>query len=81
MNKRVFILIGLLSLCHNAMAVDVLPLDDALRVTYTACVGIDEEVSDLKKMAGINTAICLDIDKIALLALFPIAWKNIPDGI
>ena len=57
MNKRVFILIGLLSLCHNAMAVDVLPLDDALRVTYTACVGIDEELSDLKKMAGINTAI------------------------
>lgn len=36
---------------------DVLPLDDALRATYTACVGIDEELADLKKMAGINTAI------------------------
>lgn len=36
---------------------DVLPLDDALRATYTACVGIDDELVDLKKMAGINTAI------------------------
>lgn len=36
---------------------DVLPLDDALRATYMACVGIDEEMTDLKKMAGINTAI------------------------
>lgn len=36
---------------------DVLPLDDALRATYTACVGIDDELADLKKMAGINTAI------------------------
>jgi len=36
---------------------DVLPLDDALRATYTACVGIDDELADLKKMAGINTAV------------------------
>ena len=36
---------------------DILPLDDALRATYTACVGIDDELADLKKMAGINTAI------------------------
>ena len=36
---------------------DVLPLDDALRATYNACVGIDDELADLKKMAGINTAI------------------------
>lgn len=36
---------------------NVLPLDDALRATYTACVGIDDELSDLKTMAGINTAI------------------------
>lgn len=36
---------------------DILPLDDALRATYTACVGIDDELSDLKTMAGINTAI------------------------
>lgn len=36
---------------------NVLPLDDALRATYTACVGIDDELSELKTMAGINTAI------------------------
>ena len=32
-------------------------LVDALQNTYSACVGIDERLSDLKKMAGINTAI------------------------
>ncbi len=36
---------------------DILPLNDALRATYTACVGIDDELSDLKKIAGINTAV------------------------
>ncbi len=36
---------------------NALPLDDALRATYTACVGIDDELTDLKTMAGINTAI------------------------
>lgn len=36
---------------------EVLSLDDALRATYTACVGIDDALLDLKKMAGINTAI------------------------
>lgn len=36
---------------------DILPLDDALRATYTACVGIDDELADLKKMAGINTTV------------------------
>ena len=36
---------------------NVLPLDDALRATYTACVGIDDELADLKTMAGINTAV------------------------
>ncbi len=29
----------------------------ALQKTYSACVGIDESLADLKKMAGINTAI------------------------
>ena len=36
---------------------DVLPLDDALRATYTACVGIDDNLTDLKKMARINTVV------------------------
>ena len=35
----------------------MLPLDDALRATYVACVGIDDELIELKKMAGINTAV------------------------
>lgn len=49
----IFLVFGLI-LSANA---DVLPLDDALRATYTACVGIDNELAELKKMAGINTAI------------------------
>ncbi len=36
---------------------EILPLYDALRATYTACVGIDDELSGLKTMAGINTAV------------------------
>lgn len=36
---------------------EVLPLYDALRATYSACVGIDDELAELKKMAGINTAV------------------------
>ena len=36
---------------------DIMPLNDALRATYTACVGIDDSLTDLKKMAGINTAV------------------------
>lgn len=44
--------IGILPTWANALS-----LDDALRATYTACIGIDDELSDLKKMAGINTAI------------------------
>lgn len=36
---------------------DILPLDDALRATYTACIGIDDEMQHLKTMAGINTAV------------------------
>lgn len=39
------------------VSANVVPLDDALRATYTACVGIDDELADLKTMAGINTAI------------------------
>ncbi|MBE6460015.1 MAG: hypothetical protein E7009_03470 [Alphaproteobacteria bacterium] len=40
-----------------AASANSLLLDDALRATYTACVGIDDELADLKQMAGINTAI------------------------
>lgn len=41
----------------NSGWADSLDLDNALRATYTACVGIDNELADLKKMAGINTAV------------------------
>lgn len=51
-----FIAVFLMLFPFTAMA-GGLPLYDALRATYTACVGIDEELSDLKKMAGINTAV------------------------
>lgn len=51
-----FIAVFLMFLPVTAMA-EVLPLYDALRATYTACVGIDEELSGLKTMAGINTAV------------------------
>ena len=40
----------------NARA-DEVSLVAALQNTYTACVGIDDSLGDLKKMAGINTAI------------------------
>lgn len=52
--KYFTLLLMFFSFVTSAMAQ---PLDDALRATYTACVGIDDELSDLKKMAGINTAI------------------------
>ena len=41
----------------SAFGAEVLDLDVALQNTYRACVGIDEELADLKKMAGINTAV------------------------
>ena len=54
MKERIFTIFLLFPIVANA---DVLDLDNALRATYTACVGIDDELADLKKMAGINTAV------------------------
>ena len=51
------LLVFSICLLPGVVKADVLPLDDALRATYTACVGIDDELADLKKMAGINTAV------------------------
>lgn len=51
-----FIALFLMFLPFTAMA-DVLSLYDALRATYVACVGIEEQLAGLKKMAGINTAV------------------------
>ncbi len=36
---------------------DVLALDSALNTTYNACAGISNDLTNLKKMAGINTAV------------------------
>ncbi len=41
----------------GAAHADMLSLDDALRATYTACVDIDDNLHDLKVLAGINTAV------------------------
>jgi len=52
--KKLLLLAAMFPMVANA---DVLGLDDALRATYVYCVGIDDELADLKKMAGINTAV------------------------
>ena len=55
--KRVWIVAPLLISGVCAHAADVLDLNTALQNTYIACVGIDDELAELKKMAGINTAV------------------------
>ena len=54
MKKFWFVFVMLLS-C-NAYS-QVLPLDDALRATYIACVGIDDKLATYKTLAGVNTAV------------------------
>lgn len=51
-----FFAVGLMMI-PLAVSANTLTLDDALRATYSACVGIDDEISHLKTMAGINTAV------------------------
>lgn len=53
---RGLVIFSLLFFCGTVNAA-TLPLYDALRATYTACVGIDGALADLKTMAGINTAV------------------------
>lgn len=52
----VFVLCCISCIEKNACAV-ALDLDVALQNTYRACVGIDNSLSELKKLAGINTAV------------------------
>ena len=54
---RVFLSAFLLSLFLSPVCAEELLLDEALRATYSACVGIDDDLVELKKMAGINTAV------------------------
>lgn len=54
MFRFLFVFCALLPTIANA---DDTQLVSALQGTYSACIGIDESLTDLKKMAGINTAI------------------------
>lgn len=53
---RKFLALFLMVFCFGFYA-NASELDVALQKTYVACVGIDDELTDMKKMAGINTAI------------------------
>ena len=57
MKYKIPFILSVLCASTGTLHADILPLKDALRATYTACIGIDENLADLKKMAGINTAI------------------------
>lgn len=58
MKNKIPVILSVFFVCAcGTLHADVLPLNDALRATYTACISIDENLADLKKMAGINTAI------------------------
>ncbi|MFQ6777943.1 MAG: hypothetical protein ACLRFI_01430 [Alphaproteobacteria bacterium] len=41
----------------NPVNADVVDLDVALRDTYYACMGIENDLDDMKKLAGINTVV------------------------
>ena len=56
MYKKLFVFFVVFMNCI-AVKAEVLSLDDALRETYTYCVGIDDALYDMKVKAGINTAI------------------------
>lgn len=49
-----FVLVSMGCISANAQDID---LENALRSTYTACVGIDDALHDMKVKAGINTAV------------------------
>ncbi|MBR5575568.1 MAG: hypothetical protein IKV93_03445 [Alphaproteobacteria bacterium] len=52
--RYLLVLLAFLPSFSHANSAD---LDDALRATYTACIGIDDQLSDMKRLAGINTAV------------------------
>ena len=54
--KKMLALFVMAPLCFDAMAENT-ELDNALRLTYTSCIGIDDALHDMKVMAGINTAV------------------------
>lgn len=48
------IFLAMNTVAHGA---ELMSLDTALQTSYRACMGIDDELSELKKLAGINTAV------------------------
>ena len=54
---RKFSLLCFVALMPCFARAETLPLDAALRATYTACVGIEDKLSEYKTLAGINTAV------------------------
>ena len=55
--KGLFSFALILAVVNVAVGADVADLDTALQNTYYACVDIDQDLNDMKKMAGINTAV------------------------
>ena len=56
--RRVFLYIFVsVLLLDNSARAELLDLNTALQNAYNSCVGIDEALSEMKKLAGINTAI------------------------
>ena len=56
MKKTIAFFVLLTMGCISANAQDI-DLENALRATYTNCVGIDDALHDMKVKAGINTAV------------------------
>ena len=55
--KRIFAFLLGFVLASNAYGAEVLDLNTALQNTYKACVDIDDNLHDLKVLAGVNTGI------------------------
>ena len=55
--KYKFLIISCCLILPIGSRAEVLSLDEALRTTYSACIGIDSSLTDLRKMAGINTVV------------------------
>ena len=55
--RRGLFLSLLVCLCTSASFADALDLNNALQNTYKACVDIDDNLHDLKVLAGVNTAV------------------------
>ena len=55
--KRIIVFSLVFALASNAYGAEVLDLNTALQNTYRACAEIDDNLHDLKVLAGVNTAV------------------------